>query len=197
MGKNLEQRVEELEKLVKQLQSKATVGISKKLGVGDTFDLIGLTWKILDITENGYMCLAERLPDNMRFGSNNDWKDSEIRSYLNGEFCEKLADVVGKENIIPFERDLFSLDGQTEYGKCEDKVSIISLDEYRKYRVLIPNAEYWWWMLTPDSTECNGDTSYIRVVSPDGVIGDDGCYNCSRGVRPFCIFSPLIFESEE
>ena len=196
MAKNLEQRVAELEKKVKELSKKDTVKISKKLGVGDTFELAGLKWTILDITEKGYMCLAERLEDNMQFGSNNDWKESGIREYLNGEFLEKLSSEVDADNIIEFKRDLLSMDGQTEYGLCTDKVSLLNVDEYRKYRKHIPNADYWWWLITPDSTACNGDKTWVRVVSPSGIIS---CNSCDRlnGVRPVCIFSSSIFESEE
>lgn len=197
MAKNLEQRVAELEELVKQMQGKAEIKISKKLGIGDTFELIGLTWKILDITDKGYVCLADRMEESMQFDSNcNNWQASELRNYLNTKFYGNLASVVGADNIIPFERDLWSLDGQKEYGTCEDKVSLISLDEYRKYRALIPNADYWWWTLTPDSTECNGDSRFVRVVcsSGDFYLRD---FSYGFGVRPFCIFSSSIFESEE
>ncbi len=198
MGKNLEQRVNELEKIVKQMQGKAEIKISKKLGIGDTFELVGLKWTILDITEKGYMCLAEKLEERMQFDANcNNWQASDLRNYLNIEFYKQLADVIGAENIIPFERDLLSLDGQTEYGSCEDNVSLLSVDEYRKYRSLIPNTnDYWWWLLTPDSTKCNGDTRWVRVVSSSGYFYDYGCY-VRFGVRPVCIFSSSIFESEE
>ena len=115
---------------------------------------------------------------------------------MNGEFYEELSAEIGENNIIPFERNLLSLDGQTEYGTCEDKVSLLNVDEYRQYRAMIPNADYWWWTITPDSTKCNGDTTWIRVVSPSGnVISID--YDNDYGVRPFCIFSSSIFESEE
>ena len=195
MEKSIEERVTELEKIVKNLSGEKCVKISKNLSVGDTFQLADLTWKILDITEKGYLCLADRLPEDMEFGGNNDWKESTIREYLNGEFFKILSDAVGEENIIPFERNLISLDGQTEYGACEDKVSLISFDEYRKYRSLIPNTgDYYWWTLTPDSTKCNDDTRWVRVVSPSGHVHDDYCRN-SRGVRPVCIFLSLIFES--
>lgn len=196
MEKNLEQRVEELEKIVEKLTENTVMKISKKLGVGDTFKLAGLEWKILDITEQGYKCIAEKLQDNMTFGANNDWKESKIRKYLNEEFFEKLAKAVGRDNIIPFERNLLSLDGQTEYGTCEDKVSIISLDEYRQYRALLPNEKYYWWTITPDSTKCNNESSWIRVVCPPGDISNNSC-DFNFGVRPFCIFSSAIFESEE
>ena len=163
---------------------------------GNTFELVGLKWTVLEVTEKGYKCLAENLEDNMRFGSNNDWKESSIREYLNGEFAEKLANEIGAENIIEFERDLLSLDGRTEYGSCMDKVSLLTFDEYRKNRKNIPNAGYCWWLLTPDSTPCNNDSEWIRVVSPSGYIIIKYCYY-DDGVRPVCIFSSEIFESEE
>ncbi len=198
MGKNLEQRVNELEKIVKQLQGKAAITLSKKLGIGDTFELVGLKWTILDITEKGYMCLAEKLEERMQFDANcNNWQASDLRNYLNVEFYKELADAIGAENIIPFERNLLSLDGQTEYGSCEDNVSLLSVDEYRKYRLLIPNTDdYWWWMITPWSTACNGYETLVAVVLSSGnfnyYLSNYGC-----GVRPICIFSSSIFESEE
>ena len=195
MAKNLEKRVEELEKIVNKLIEKTVIKAKK---VGDTFELLGITWKVLDITEKGYMCLAEKLEERMKFDSScNDWKASDLRNYLNVEFYKKLAEEIGEANIIPFKRDLLSLDGQTEHGTCEDKVSLLTFDEYRKYRSLIPNTnDYWWWLITPDSTKCNRDTTWVTVVASSGGIGncnfDDDC-----GVRPFCIFSSAIFESEE
>lgn len=179
-------------------ENKSGITIKKNLGIGDTFELCNLVWKILDITDKGYVCLAERLEDSRRFDSDsNDWKSSDLREYLNGEFYEELAGSIGEENIIPFERDLLSLDGLKEYGNCEDKVSLISVDEYRKYREFIPNTDnYWWWTITPDSCRSNNDNSWVRVVSPRGGIGRSDVSNYC-GVRPFCIFSASIFESEE
>ena len=88
------------------------------------------------------------------------------------------------------------MDGQTEYGTCKDLVSLISVDEYRKYRKFLPSTDRYWWTITPDSTPCNNDSTCLRVVSPGGYIGGISC-NGGRGVRPFCIFSSSIFESEE
>ena len=88
------------------------------------------------------------------------------------------------------------MDGQTEYGTCKDLVSLISVDEYRKYRKFLPSTDRYWWTITPDSTPCNNDSTCLRVVSPDGLINRNRFRNCN-GVRPFCIFSSSIFESEE
>lgn len=165
--------------------------------IGETFELAGFTWKVLDITEQGMVCLADMIGEDMKFDTScNDWKVSRLRKYLNTEFYQRLVSAVGEDKIIEFERDLLSMDGQTEYGTCMDKVSLISVDEYRKYRSLIPNTGDWWWTITPDSTKCNSDTVWVRVVSPLGYF-DFNFFNYYFGVRPFCIFSPSIFESEE
>ncbi len=168
------------------------------LKIGDIFNLAGLNWKILDINDKGYMCLADKLEDSMVFdGESNNWCKSSLREYLNNDFYNRISDEIGEDNIILFERDLLSLDGQTEYGECEDCVSLLTVDEYRRYRNLIPNTdEYWWWLISPWSTPCNGYKWWETVVSSSGDIDCDGCSN-DCGVRPFCIFSSSIFESEE
>lgn len=198
MEKSLEQRVAELEKQMKEIAGDKAVHISKTLGIGDTFELADLTWKILDISDKGYMCLADRLDEKMGFDSEcNNWQASDLRKYLNTDFYKKLSGAVGEDNIIPFERNLLSLDGQSEYGTCEDKVSLLTVDEYRKYRKYIPNTDdYWWWLVTPWSTPCNNYKTNVAVVSSSGYISHNNCYNYC-GVRPFCIFSSTIFESED
>ncbi len=195
---SLQEQINDLKKEVTELKKENLVSIRKKLGIGDTFDLIGLKWKILDKTDAGYVCLAETLEDEKQFDENSsDWKKSSLRGYLNGEFLEKLSDALGKENIISFERDLFSLDGQTEYGSCEDKVSLLTVDEYRRYRNMIPNTDdSWRWLITPWSTPCNDYKRSATVVSPSGNFSNNCCNN-DDGVRPFCIFSSSIFESED
>lgn len=195
----LQKQINDIKKEVAELKNENPISIKKKFEIGDIFDLIGLKWKILDKTDAGYACLAETLEDERQFDKNSsDWKNSSLRKYLNGEFLEKLSDAVGKENIISFERDLFSLDGQTEYGSCEDKVSLLTVDDYRKYRSMIPNTgNRWWWLISPWSTPCNDYERSVTVVSPSGLINN--YYDCDSNcvVRPFCIFSSSIFESED
>ena len=133
----------------------------------------------------------------MKFSSeNNDWRTSNLRKYLNEEFLKKIESEIGTGNLIKFERSLLSLDGQTEYGTCDDKVSLLTVDEYRKYRKMIPNTGDWFWLISPWSTPCNYFKNSGTVVAPSGDINYYFC-NGSLGVRPFCIFSSAIFESEE
>lgn len=192
----LQEQINDLRNEIAVLKATSkSINLLEGLGIGDTFELADTTWKILDITSAGYICLADSIED-MKFDSDsNNWENSGLRSYLNGEFFEKMTAEIGLENIVPFERNLLSLDGQTEYGKCEDKVSLLTVDEYRKYRSLIPNTkDYWWWLVSPWSTPCNDYKRPVTVVSSAGNIFSIGCGN-DGGVRPVCIFLSSIFES--
>ena len=188
-GENLKNLNEAFEQLRKKYQ---------KPEIGKTIEVAGINWLVLDKLEKGYFAISEDFYGRDReFDDNcNDWKSSELRNELNTDLRKKIENELGVDSLVEFERDLLSLDGQAEYGTCRDYVSLISVDEYRKYRKLLPNTGKWWWTLTPDSTACNDDDTFVRVVSPSGGIGDFNCSG-SRGVRPVCIFSSSIFESCE
>lgn len=188
--------IAELFDRVKALEKKLGVThIPKGLKIGDEFKLADINWKIIDITDDGFMCIGDSLGNKIFDNNSNNWNKSSLRTYLNGELYEKISKEIGKENIISFQRDLLSLDGQEEYGESEDFVSLLTVDEYRKYRKNIPNISKWWWLITPFSTSCNDCEIYYTVVSPSGCIYYSFCYDFI-GVRPVCIFSSSIFESE-
>lgn len=192
----LQKQFNDLKKRVSILESNSKRKIDVEPKAGNQFELAGLKWKIIDVLDLGCMCLAEK-SESTRFDPDiNDWRISELRQHLNSDLLEKIENEIGEENVIGFERNLLSVDGQKEYEKCKDKVSMLALDEYRKYRSLIPNEEYYWWLLTPWSTPCNEYYKWTAVVLPSGRINFNLCY-CSYGVRPVCIFSPSIFESKE
>lgn len=198
MGKRItENDIAELISRIETLEKKLCVThIQKELKIGDEFELADVNWKILDITDAGYMCIGDSFGNKIFDKNSNNWNKSSLRAYLNGEFYEKISKEIGKGNIVSFKRDLLSLDGQTEYGENDDAVSSLTVDEYRKYRKLIPNTDDWWWLITPWSTHCNDCDIYTTVVSPSGCIYGLNCGG-SNGVRPVCIFSSSIFESEE
>lgn len=186
-----------LEKRIDKLESENMKERLTGLKVGDYFEVAGTKWRILDIKPCGYVCLSDVLEESRTFDSEtNNWKSSSLRKYLNNDFYKKIADEIMEKNILPFGRDLLSLDGQNEYGDCTDYVSLLSVDDYRQYRKLIPNIDKWWWLLTPWSTPCNGYETQVSVVSPSGFISSFNCDINRCGVRPLCIFSPNLFESE-
>lgn len=191
----LQQQFNDLKKRVNILEGNSKRKIDVEPKAGNQFELAGLKWKIIDVLDLGCMCLAEK-SELMRFDPDiNDWRISELRQHLNSDLLEKIENEIGEENVIGFERDLLSVDGQNQYRACKDKVSLLTLDEYRKYRSLIPNEEYYWWLLTPWSTPHNGYYKWMAVVVPSGNVVYGVCCN-SFGVRPVCIFSPSIFAKE-
>ena len=164
--------------------------------VGNTVEVAGIKWLVLDKLEKGYLVISEDFYGEYKEfdNSKNDWKTSSLRNYLNTKLRKEIEEDVGEDALVKFDRDLTSMDGQTEYGICEDYVSIITFDEYRKYRKLLPNTGEYWWTLTPDSTASNDDSRWVRVVSPRGNISYLSC-GSGGGVRPFCILKSNIFVS--
>ena len=195
MKKNLKYFENELSRLNKEFADykKKYIGTPE---IGKVIELAGMDWLILDKTEKGYFAILNGFDEKERTfdSTSNNWITSKLRNELNARFLKKITDELGKDAVIEFDRDLLSMDGQTEYGHCKDKISFLTVDEYRKYRKLLPNMDKWWWLLTPWSTPVNDFSTTITVVSPSGdVSGDD--YGDGDGVRPVCIFSSSIFES--
>lgn len=195
MKKNLKYFEDELSRLSKEFTEFKKKHIGKP-EIGKAIELAGMEWLILDKTEKGYFAILNGFDGKERTfdSASNNWISSKLRNELNTRFLKKITDEFGEDAVIEFDRDLLSLDGQTEYGHCKDKISILTMDEYRKYRKFLPNMGKWWWLLTPWSTPANGYSTTNAVVSPLGFFSG---YFCSYeyGVRPVCIFSSSIFES--
>lgn len=195
MKKNLKYFENELSRLNKEFADykKKYIGTPE---IGKVIELAGMDWLILDKTEKGYFAILNGFDEKERTfdSTSNNWITSKLRNELNARFLKKITDELGKDAVIEFDRDLLSMDGQTEYGHCKDKISFLTVDEYRKYRKLLPNMDKWWWLLTPWSTPVNDFSTTITVVSPSGLISNYNFYG-GNGVRPVCIFSSSIFES--
>lgn len=184
---HLEERVEMLEKKVMELENKR-INFVKTPKIGDRFEFRGIKFTCLDKVKGGYLVIADFLGKKYKFDEeSNDWKDSELRKILS----ESFVDEIGRENLIVIERDLTSLDGLKDYGKTYDLVSILTADEYKKYRSLLPNTGEWWWLCTPWSTKSNGYESSVAVVAPVGYFSIYYYFD----VRPVCILKSEIFES--
>lgn len=194
MKKNLKYFENELYRLNKEFADykKKYIGTPE---IGKVIELAGMDWLILDKTEKGYFAILNGFDEKERTfdSTSNNWITSKLRNELNARFLKKITDELGKDAVIEFDRDLLSMDGQTEYGHCKDKISFLTVYEYRKYRKLLPNMDKWWWLLTPWSTPVNDFSTTIAVVSPSGFIFSSS-YDYEVGVRPVCIFSSSIFE---
>ena len=195
MKKNLKYFEDELSRLSEEFTEFKKKYIGKP-EIGKAIELSGMEWLILDKTEKGYFAILNGFDGKERtFDSDsNNWISSKLRNELNTRFLKKITDELGEDAVIEFDRDLLSMDGQTEYGHCKDRISLLTVDEYRKYRKLLPNMSKWWWLITPWSTPVNDYSTTSGVVSPSGYVGGIRYYY-DNGVRPVCIFSSSIFES--
>ena len=166
--------------------------------IGETIEISGMEWMILDKLPDGYFAILNGFYGKARMfdSDSNNWKESSLREELNTSFLEKINTSLGGNAVVEFDRNLLALDGQIEYGTCRDKISLLTVDEYRKYRKFLPNMDKWWWLITPWSTPCNDYFNSGAVVSSSGGVGSDYCV-VDNGVRPVCIFSSSIFESDE
>lgn len=160
------------------------------LKAGDVFKVDNVEYIVLEQLDGNQTAVIRKdlLEDNMEFDSdNNNWKTSSIREYLNGEYLEEIEKAFGKDRIVEHTVDLLSLDGLDDYGMSADKVSLLTIDQYRKYRkILGGNLDSWWWLITPDSTPSGDSARCVRCVGSDGGVGCRGC-GCDVGVRPFFI----------
>lgn len=197
MDKNLKYFENELSRLNKEFADYKKKHIESP-EIGKVIELAGMKWLILDKTEKGYFSILNGFEGKTREfdSSSSNWISSDLRNELNTVFLKKITDELGEDAVSEFDRDLISLDGQTEYGTCKDKISLLTVDEYRKYRKFLPNANKWWWLITPWSTPKNGCSASLAVVSPSGYFRSGGCF-FDNGVRPVCIFSSSIFGSGE
>ena len=138
----------------------------------DTITMGGHDWRILKRKDGKALIITEKVIDRRRFDGDwhdsNEWKISELRRWLNGEFLE-----------------MFSL----EERKRIKKVTLLSFKQARKYfkddkdRIAVDeNGELsWWWLRTGGY-----DNNMVACVEPDGDVDDfgNGVGDNTGGIRP-------------
>lgn len=180
----------DLQKVIQQLadekyfKDKKTKNRRKKLQKeGNTVEFANQKWNILaEVGENKFLCINNDIICKKAFddNNNNDWKESSLRKYLNGEYLQKFTDV----NLVSWQQDLTTDDGLEDYGSSEDKIFILTAEQYRKYRKNMRGIMGdWWWLITADSTT----NHYVRLVYPDGSLNSNNAYHGNIGVRPACV----------
>lgn len=174
------------------------------LGAGSIFNYGGIRWILLEHARNAALCLAaDLLPDEKPFDAegNNDWAGSSLCAYLNGDFMKELvAAGADADAFVEMVVDLTSDDGLDDYGTDRCKIALISDAQYRRFRKIIPNANNWWWTITPFSTAKNGYSRRARIVYTSGALNSNSAWSGSDGVRPLCNLKSSImvsFDPEE
>lgn len=161
--------------------------------IGEKFNFKGFEWVVLDEHdfngEKAVTAIMTKAWATAPFDENNrnDWKSSSIRKRLQ----EELLPILGEENLITRSLELVADNGDRRYGRCDDKIWLLSCDDYRKYReTILANCDFeddWWWTLTPWWINEDGNGSHVRSILPSGYISYY-LASYSIGVAPACIF---------
>lgn len=157
---------------------------------GTVFPYAAEKWVVLEHDPAGRtLCLRlEVIPDKPFDEDNrNNFAISSSKEWMNGPYLDNLIDAVkGPHAFLQTELDLTADDGLKDYGTCNVTIFSLTVDQYRRNRDVIPNADGWWWLSTAYSTASNGYEHSARLVNSDGALyGDDAC-NGSNGLRPAC-----------
>lgn len=154
---------------------------------GDHFMYHGIEFIRLGLEQGGVLCMTVKPIAEEAFDPNgcNNWAKSRARKKLNTEFLS----LMDENDLLPFESDLTADNGDTAYGKCVDKIGILSCDLYRKYRKIVPLFDEWMWTCTPwhCGTPHSGNAIIVRRVRSDGTVSDVYAGN-ANGLAPACIF---------
>ena len=191
-GKKTELTEKQLKQLGISVEPIATLTDGGKIAqVGD--------YEFIVLKNNGdtvELLLKDTLCNKAFDGGCNNFADSDIREYLD-DFADKLAEMVGEDNIVEHTVDLTADDGLKCYGSCDCRVSLLTAQMYRKnvYTIDKYKIDKWWWLATAYSTAKHDDKVWVKCVSPDGRIFSVICGR-NFGVRPFCILKSNIFVSK-
>lgn len=163
------------------------------LARGTVFNYAGQRWIVLEHDNNGgTLCLTENIIKHRAFDDNNcnDWSKSSSRDYLNSAFLDNLIDTVGSGTaFLESKVDLTADDGLKDYGTCKATIFLLTADQYRRNRDVIPNADDWWWLSTAVSTASNGYKNLVCYVDADGTLNWSHAYIGLNGLRPACNLS--------
>ena len=193
--------IESIENLINESEDSASKTLDKiktaiqnakrpdfsKIKDGEHFMYHGIKFIRLGLEQGGVLCMTAKPIAEEAFDSNgcNNWAKSRARENLNTKFLS----LMDENDLLPFESDLTADNGDTAYGKCVDKIGILSCDLYRKYRKIVPLFDEWMWTCTPwhCGTPSSGYAGRVRLVFSDGTV--DGNYACDAyGLAPACIF---------
>ena len=143
-----------------------------------------IEWQVLSIENNRMLVISRYGLYAKRFdGSSNNWANSEIRKWLNGDFYNKaftdqekksinlsnLSDVGTTDNVF-----LLSYDEANKYF-ANNNARMCKATDYAKYNggSVYSNGCSWWWLRSPSGTDVYivDDVGYISCY---GVSGNGG-----------------------
>lgn len=173
----------------------------RKVPCGETFTAFGEEYVVLDHVDGGVLSIRKEIWKKAVFdrSGNSDLSEADILQVLS-EYGELLKSRGAKAGDLHSQRvDLKATDGTRVYGYLDCTVALLTLEQYGKYKEIIPKADDWWWLATPVWTRWlrspgASSTSSVWSVNSDGYYGD-WLAGSSLGVRPVLTFNSCLLVS--
>lgn len=170
----------------------------RKVPCGETFTAFGEEFIVLDHIDGGVLSIRKSIWKNTPFDARgtDDLRTASVGKELEA-YINTLKDAGARlGDIQPMVIDLKAADGTREYGYYRTMIGLLTLEQYGKYKDIIPLAGCWWWLATPWETRwpCPpymGVSATAWFVYTNGSTGCSGCTN-TGGVRPVLNFTSCI-----
>lgn len=159
--------------------------------LGSTVTIGNREYIVLDHSKDTTTVITKYFTKEMKLGQSGDYLTSDVRKYCNGEFYNELVAAVGAENIVKYTVKLVADDGTGKGKTCCDNVSIITTENYRRYREFLKAYGDWWWTATRVTYDDEDYARFVCYVDSCGVLDWRVCGFCG-GVRPFCILNSSV-----
>lgn len=177
---------------------------------GKNFEIWGHEYTVLDGDDKGIFVLETDTICEMPFREEevdykvapNDFRDSSVRAYLEGDYIEELVEAGAEldRDILEMELDLKCTLGQHEYGVARVHAGLLTLEQYGRYYDIIPLIDTTYWLATPWKSPSRSSETYNTYYVWS--VGSDSSYDywvCDSpcGVRPALTLSPSLLVSVE
>ena len=173
----------------------------RKVPCGETFTVFGEEYVVLDHADGGVLSIRKDIWKKAAFdrNGNSDLTQADMRGTL-AEYTELLKSRGMKDGDCLVQHiDLKATDGTRVYGYLDCTVALLTLEQYGKYKEIIPKVDGWWWLATPVWTRwlrspyTNYTSGVWYVVSSGSYYRWNAYY--SFGVRPVLNFSSCLLVS--
>lgn len=161
----------------------------REVGIGERFTLDGVEFvKLDDDNDATFVVTADVVSENVPFSTERETKENNfIGSRVEVVVLGWLGGHPGiEESVVERPIDLTSMDGLRDYGAPLVRARILTIDEYREYRALIPLTDTSYWTATPWTTESSSysDSNYACIVGMSGTLYYNGVRNPRFAARP-------------
>ena len=173
----------------------------RRVPYGMAFQAFGDEFVALDYINGGVLAIRRDIWKNAAFDDNgvNDLRGASITDGL-AEYLRKLLDGgADTGDILEMSIDLKAVDGTREYGRYDNHVGLLTLEQYGKYQHIIPDVDGPWWLATPWRTpgEKFGGATFALFVDTNGYWSLSSCSYAGCAIRPALLFSSSLLVSIE